>query len=275
MVKMPRVSIGMPVYNGEKYIRDALESLLAQDFNDFELIVSDNASIDNTERICREYQARDSRIAYYRQDENKGAVSNFSFVLGVSTAEYFMWAAVDDRWHPSFLEVMIKSLDANPDVGLAFSQVAIIDLVTGRVHDDKLLCSSRENKFLRVLSRVIWPCPSLVYGLHRSSYIKAVGIANCDYFDAFLSIWYELNSSIWISRDCLYFAGVKGKRIPYALGGGLVSISTYLTLCFRLYSRHFSFLPSRVLSLVTLLLALRMNLKNNLLILRSQFVFPA
>src|ERR1035437_6848500 len=92
----PKVSIGMRVYNGGKYIRRALASLLAQTFTDFELIISDNASTDGTEAICREYAAGDPRIRYVRQGENLGAMANFRFVLNEAGGEYFMWAAHDD-----------------------------------------------------------------------------------------------------------------------------------------------------------------------------------
>ena len=79
----PRVSIGMPVYNGAKFIEAALDSLLAQTFEGFELIISDNASTDRTEVICRSYAARDNRIRYYRQEKNQGAIWNFNHVFEV------------------------------------------------------------------------------------------------------------------------------------------------------------------------------------------------
>lgn len=86
--RVPRVSIGMPVYNGDPFIRGALDSLLAQTFTDFELIISDNASTDRTEAICREYAARDIRIRYVRQTENRGAKANFEFVLDKAVGLY-------------------------------------------------------------------------------------------------------------------------------------------------------------------------------------------
>ena len=92
------VSIGMPVYNGEKYIREALDSLLGQSFTGFELIISDNASTDGTEAICQQYAAKDSRIRYVRQPVNLGALDNFTFVLDEARGGYFMWAAADDRY---------------------------------------------------------------------------------------------------------------------------------------------------------------------------------
>jgi glycosyltransferase involved in cell wall biosynthesis len=105
---IPQVSIGMPVYNGAKFIREALDSLLAQTFTDFELIISDNASTDETEKICREYAAKDDRIRYVKQVANLGAVANFQFVLYEALGEYFMWAAADDIWADNW----IKELEA-------------------------------------------------------------------------------------------------------------------------------------------------------------------
>lgn len=105
----PRVSIGMPVFNGEKYIRDALDSLLNQTFSDFELIISDNASTDRTEEICCEYASRDSRISYFRQTENNGAITNFQFVLDQASGEFFMWAAYDDLWSQNYLFEALNS----------------------------------------------------------------------------------------------------------------------------------------------------------------------
>jgi glycosyltransferase involved in cell wall biosynthesis len=103
----PKVSIGMPVYNGEKFIRSALDSLLAQTFTDFELIISDNASTDLTESICREYANKDRRIQYIRQAMNIGPVANFQFVLDAAVGDYFMWAAADDQWDLLWIERLL------------------------------------------------------------------------------------------------------------------------------------------------------------------------
>lgn len=111
----PFVSIGMPVYNGERYIRQALDSLLAQTFTDYEIVVSDNASTDATGAICQEYEKKDSRIRYVRQPENLGAARNFKFVLDQATAGYFMWAACDDVRSPDFIEINLRFLQSHPD----------------------------------------------------------------------------------------------------------------------------------------------------------------
>ncbi|HLV79414.1 MAG TPA: glycosyltransferase [Chthonomonadaceae bacterium] len=123
---VPVVSIGLPVYNGERYLRGALDALLNQTFGDFELIISDNASTDGTEAICREYAARDARIRYIRHPENQGALFNFDFVLQEARGTYFLWAAVDDLWSANFLEVLRDGLEADPGAVGAQGEYALI-----------------------------------------------------------------------------------------------------------------------------------------------------
>lgn len=127
MSASPRVSIGMPVYNGEEFIREAIDSLLAQDFTDFELVISDNASQDATEEMCLKYQARDSRIRYIRHTENRGAPWNFAFVAREARGEYFMWAAHDDLWDPTYIRKCLATLEAHPQAVLCCTEDAVIE----------------------------------------------------------------------------------------------------------------------------------------------------
>ena len=124
---LPQLSIGLPVYNGEKFIKAALDSLLAQTFGNFELIISDNASTDKTEEICRAYAAQDKRIRYYRNQSNLGCSCNFNRVFELSVGEYFKWAAYDDLHAPDFLMKCVDVLDNNPKVVLCHSHVYFID----------------------------------------------------------------------------------------------------------------------------------------------------
>ena len=100
----PMITVGIPVYNGEQYIQKAINSVLTQSYTNFELIVSDNASTDSTEEICKEFVRNDSRIRYVKQKINKGTDFNFSFVLSKARSKYFVWLAADDYWEPTFLE---------------------------------------------------------------------------------------------------------------------------------------------------------------------------
>ena len=123
----PRVSIGMPVYNGELFLKEALDSILAQTFKDFELIISDNGSTDGTQEICKAYAARDQRIRYYRNDQNLGGAWNFNRVFELSTGEYFRWACHDDVCEPELLERCIEVLEHKPSVVLCYPKTIIID----------------------------------------------------------------------------------------------------------------------------------------------------
>jgi len=123
----PRVSIGMPVYNGERFLKQTLDSILTQTFGDFELIISDNASTDATERICQEYANRDPRIRYYCNETNLGAARNYNRTFELSTGEYFKWAAHDDFLAPTFLERCVDVLDNQPSVVLCYTCEICID----------------------------------------------------------------------------------------------------------------------------------------------------
>jgi glycosyltransferase involved in cell wall biosynthesis len=122
----PRVSIGLPVYNGERYVSLAIDSLLAQTFGNFELIISDNASTDDTERICRAYAGRDTRIRYVRQRTNVGANKNFNLLVEYATAPYFKWASADDLVAPDFLERCLSVIEQDPKIVLVHSRTKYI-----------------------------------------------------------------------------------------------------------------------------------------------------
>jgi len=122
-----RLSIGLPVYNGERYLAKAIGSLQDQTFRDFELIISDNASTDRTAEICRVFANSDSRIRYRRNESNLGAAQNYNQTLEMATGEYFKWAAHDDLCHPRFLAECVAVLDAEPDTVLVHSASCGID----------------------------------------------------------------------------------------------------------------------------------------------------
>jgi glycosyltransferase involved in cell wall biosynthesis len=121
------VSVGVPVYNGEPFLREALDALLAQDYPDFEIIISDNASTDGTADICQEYTARDSRVRYYRSDENKGPSWNWIRTYELARGEYFLWAAHDDRRDSRCLRLCVEALKQNPRAVMCCMGSRIID----------------------------------------------------------------------------------------------------------------------------------------------------
>ena len=150
-ITLPKISIGMPVYNGEPFIQEALDSILAQTFTDFELIISDNASSDETETICRAYAAKDSRIRYVRQKDNLGPIANFKFVLEESITEYFMWAAADDKCTPVFLEELYRRMLEDEELLLVMSDVS-------NIFADGSFLRSRKLENIRIESvKCKWP----------------------------------------------------------------------------------------------------------------------
>jgi glycosyltransferase involved in cell wall biosynthesis len=124
---MALISVGVPVYNGEKYLAETLESLLAQTLNDFEIIISDNASTDRTAEISRAYQAKDDRIRYFRNEQNIGAALNFNRLVELSNAPLFHGGACDDLYDPLFLERCLDAVDRDPGLALSYSRTRMID----------------------------------------------------------------------------------------------------------------------------------------------------
>jgi glycosyltransferase involved in cell wall biosynthesis len=123
----PRLSIGLPVYNGERYLTESLDALLGQTFEDFELIISDNASTDGTADICRRYAEQDSRIRYFRQARNIGCAPNHNFVFGQSRGEFFCWTSADDLYARDLLKRCVDALTEHPDAVLAAAWTAAVD----------------------------------------------------------------------------------------------------------------------------------------------------
>jgi len=124
---MPKLSIGIPVFNGQEFLSELLDSLLAQTFRDFEILICDNASTDSTPQICGEYERRDSRVHYIRNERNLGAIANFNRVFELSTAPLFKWAAHDDLHHEGYLDACVGLLQEYPDTVLAHTGTAFID----------------------------------------------------------------------------------------------------------------------------------------------------
>src|ERR1700741_97664 len=121
------ISIGMPVCNGERFLAEAIESLLAQTCADFELIISDNASTDRTAEIAGAFAARERRVRYIRQPHNLGAARNWNYVVEAATGPYFKWASANDRCDPTFLEKCLAVLRQDQRVVLCYGRTALID----------------------------------------------------------------------------------------------------------------------------------------------------
>lgn len=196
---IPTVSIGMPVYNGERYIRAALESLLAQSFTDFELIISDNASTDATESICREYAARDARIVCIRHEKNRGASANFQFVLDQARGEFFMWAACDDVRSPDFISVNLDFLRQNPDYVASTSPVRFDGGEFDKIKmGDASLAGERPQRMLGFFTR--WHANGRFYSLMRKDALKDCRAVCAHFFGADWAVVLHLASQGKLNR---------------------------------------------------------------------------
>ena len=118
-----KITIGIPVYNGEEFLEEKITSILNQDFTNFELIISDNASTDSTKEICSKFATNDKRVKFFSHEKNLGATWNFNFILKKARGEYFMWTSADDKILPEFYEKNIEILEKNPTIVCSASQV--------------------------------------------------------------------------------------------------------------------------------------------------------
>lgn len=207
----PKVSIGLPVYNGEDFLSCALDALLKQTYSDFELIISDNASIDGTEAICRDYAARDGRIRYVRQDENRGIAWNFNEVFRLSQGRYFKWAAHDDLCDTTFLARSVDILDGDSSVGVCSSRAALIDehgdligvIETGS-RSSSLYDARPHRRFADILLHCI--CLTEFYGLVRAEILRATGLyGSYNLADKVLVAELALHGRILVLPEVLHF----------------------------------------------------------------------
>ncbi len=182
----PTLSIGLPVYNGARFLTKALDSILAQTFTDFELILSDNASSDRTEEICREYAARDARIRYSRNSNNIGAGPNFRKVYDLARGRYYKQAAHDDFCEPTYFAKAIAALEANPALTVAYAQTREVDAEGGFLRDyDLPLRTADPDPVIRWTDLVLikHQCYE-IFGIHRMSALRSIppmgSFANAD-----------------------------------------------------------------------------------------------
>lgn len=174
----PSISIGLPVYNGERYLRVAVDSILNQTLRDLELIICDNASTDGTEAICREYAARDPRVRFIRHPSNIGGSQNFCRVLELAQAPYFKWLAADDYCAPEFLDRCKRVLDDLPDTVLCTTKVNLIGpdgQVVERYAERQDMPQARASD--RMMARAQLDAMSnSVYGLMRTEVIRRTAV---------------------------------------------------------------------------------------------------
>ena len=172
----PELSIGLPVFNGDNFLEDALDSILKQDFGDFELIISDNASTDRTDSICRAYVEKDSRIRYFRNHENIGAAGNWNRVFELSSGEFFKWIAHDDLHEPKFVSRCLEVLKREPSVVLAFTRAITVNARGKFIREwgtHKEICSPDVcTRYWRALAAAEDPLPLPIFGVMRADVLR-------------------------------------------------------------------------------------------------------
>jgi glycosyltransferase involved in cell wall biosynthesis len=208
---MPRVSIGMPIYNGERYLRKSVTSILEQTFTDLELIVSDNASTDATREIVLEFAARDPRVRYYRNERNMGASYNYCRVIELGEGEFFRHAAYDDVLAPTNIERCVEELDRYPKCVLAYPRMTTIDAEGRALQNFEGSLDVRERsphqryfRFNRVMNPGCMCDP--VFGLFRMSVLRQTKmLQNFMSADVFLLLEMVLRGEVHEIPEYLFF----------------------------------------------------------------------
>ena len=212
----PKITIGMPVYNGEKYLHESIESILCQTYNDFELIISDNASDDSTEEICRSYATIDQRIRYLRNDTNVGIAKNFNRVVELARGKYFAWAAHDDKHAETFLECCHGVLEKEPSVILCYTKTKIINEngdIVATYTDDLDLRQPRPHERIRYLL-IHLNLVNALYGLIRTDALKRTRLIGT-YFSSDYNTLLELCilGKFWEVPEYLFFRRDQKKNV--------------------------------------------------------------
>jgi glycosyltransferase involved in cell wall biosynthesis len=155
---MPLVTVGLPVYNSERFLRQSIESLLAQTYGDFAMVISDNASTDATPEICQEYARLDSRIQYVQNPRNIGLSANFNRVFELTRTTYLKWSTADDYWAPQMLRDAVDVLEGDPSVVLVYPRTTLVNAASGeeKRYDDQLHLVSDDpvERFLTLLTNI-------------------------------------------------------------------------------------------------------------------------
>jgi len=174
----PRVTLGVPVYDAERFLAETMDSLLAQTLGDFELVISDNGSTDATEEICRAYVGADPRVRYVRHEENRGASWNHTFLAHRARGEFFKWAAADDVCEPTYLERCVAALDDDPGAVLCQPAAIEIDEEGKEIgpYDHRLRLSSEDlvERWTDLLN-IGYACYH-VYGVIRTQALMSTGL---------------------------------------------------------------------------------------------------
>jgi len=224
MYSTPLLSVGLFVYNGERFLEEALHSILNQTFTDFELIISDNASTDRTGEIAGAYAKRDDRIRYYRSEKNMGAGWNARRVYELATGKYFKWAAVDDLLEPDLLRRCVEILESDPDCVVAYARTKEVDENGTFIKNYVTPWKADSNDPVGRFSALVLACDMCypIFGVMRMSalhqippqgiYVNADGVLLARM--SLLGRFYEVPEHLFISRR---HSGQSGQTLPVRL----------------------------------------------------------
>ena len=237
---MKKVAIGLPVYNGDNYLAAAIESILAQSYGDFDFLISDNASTDGTEEICRAYARRDRRIRYIRQAQNVGAAANYNLIVPMADSPYFKWAAHDDLLAPGFLAACVDVLDSDSNVVLASPASMLIDEAgmpltyspeLGGMIDrsgvcwpvmpeknDGLMASDPTRRFEAVMLNMVM-CVEIFGLMRRSALLRTALQGPFSGADKVALAEMSLLGRFWLGQETLFFRRCHAKQFSAATSG--------------------------------------------------------
>lgn len=261
------VSIGLPVYNGAQYLRQTLDALLAQTYEHFELIISDNASTDETPCICREYAARDPRIRYHRNDANLGQLFNFKRVMDLASGEFFMLAGDHDDWEKEYISRCVEILENDPSVVLCSSEAAWIGSTGELLERDFPRLDTRGLDKDSRFQVTLWALHCyVIYGLIRMSALKnrAMCIKSFGPDVLLLTELSLLGAFACIPARLFYLRRMEGygnaylqaERLGMSTDSKLLGLRLYLDLVWRrcrIASRHFPSLPSKCIAVFSVI----------------------
>ena len=202
------LTIGLVTYNGEKTLQNSLESLRKQTYKDFKLIISDNNSNDNTEKICKKYKKKFKNLNYIKRNKNFGPINNFWSVLERANTEFFMWASDDDMWDKDFIKILLKELINDKNLDLVYCWTNVFDPSTRKTH--KFFRPKNyynKSKEFRYLQELIKPCVNKYYGIYRTQKLKQFNYKKYylhDYQDTLLIDYFNLNFNIKIVEKKLF-----------------------------------------------------------------------
>ena len=226
----PLISVGVPICNEEQFLVESLEALLGQTYPNLELLISDNASTDNSARICADFAAQYDNVHFHRFDTNRGAIANFRKVLDYAHGEYFMWASGHDLWQPNYIEACYEMMQRRPEAVVAFGSTNWID-AKGEPHSKQ--SGWTDTRGMHPIARymaIFWGNMNPVLGLMRTGALRGCGFVDAAGADlvvltqlALLGDFVHADDTSWSRREFREEQGYADKMkryqsVQYGLG---------------------------------------------------------